>query len=341
MRVVIEIRCGSGTGRKALLAAGQVLKVGRTQWADFTVDEDGHMSGVHFSLQTDRGVCFIEDLGSSNGTRLNGQPLGARTALRSGDKIDAGRTGFVVHIEADDTELDVADETLARPDVPPPTMPAVSLPLPDGQPVLYTVESCDSGLTLCRGETDPLSAASVAVLLAQAYQPYFIVDFRNLTGVIPEEIESPDFLFDWLDPAAAVLASPIVLSGEEYAAWPELIEQGWGEDAIICLFSKQEKPAVLEHLRHCIRPKEQADGTRKGAILGFCWPSVMAPLLSNYKPKPVEDLLAGIEAVLVELPDLPITWQVYGHESIVSVLDGLGFTREEPEEEPPPEEEES
>ena len=132
---------------------------------------------------------------------------------------------------------------------------------------------------------------------------------------------------------AVDIAHPTLFAFVETEIWPTLLGEGWGEDSVICLFSMQEKAPLLEHLRRSLRPKEKEGGDNgRGAILGYCWPSVMAPLLSHYLPDAVEQLLTGIEAVLVELPDLPITWQVYGGEQVAAVLDGLGFVRQEPPE---------
>jgi pSer/pThr/pTyr-binding forkhead associated (FHA) protein len=327
MRVVLEILSGFGVGRKALLGAGQILRVGRTEWADLSVPKDGHMSGVHFALESDQNGCYVEDLGSSNGTLLNGRPLAVRTALQNGDQITAGKTTFAVQIEgapAGDTILREGDS----PDSPKRRdAAAVAVPAGRAQGATYTAERCDSGLTLCRGETDQIQPEGVATLLAQAYQPYLIVDLRKLGIPLPEELESPDYLFDFLEPAVAAAVSPVVVSQQDYPAWPRLIEEGWGEDAVVCLFSMQEKTPVLEHLRRSLRPHQHgADGSR--TMLGYCWPSVMAPLLSHFTPEGVERLLTGIEAVLVELPDLPITWQVYGGEQVATVLEECGFIRQ-------------
>jgi hypothetical protein len=149
-------------------------------------------------------------------------------------------------------------------------------------------------------------------------------------------------LFDWLEPHAAAVASPVVLSADDLAEWPALIERGWGKDAVICLFSEQPKPALLAHLRQAIRAKPQREDLG-GGIVGFCWPSVMAMLLAHGAPAFVRRLLSGIDAVLLELPDLPETWQLYGGPRVAELLDELGLTREAPEPATgqPPEPEES
>ncbi len=323
MRVILEVSSGPSAGQKVLLRASQALQVGRTEWADLAVPHDGRMSGLHFALETDGVACYLEDLGSSNGTLLNGRPVAQRTVLRNGDEIRAGDTVFLLHTEGD------APETvkLAAREA------AAAAPRPATAEVSYTVETCDSGLTLCRGSVDDVSPADLAALVGEKIPLYLIVDFKKLEAPLPNELETAEHvLFDWLEPSAAVNVSPLVFSPEEFADWPALVEEGWGNDAVICLFCGQPKPELMSHLRRSLRAQPGQSDPSAG-IVGYCWPSVMAPLLSHYAAESVERLLTGIEAVLVELPDLPETWQLYGRDSLADLLDQLGFVKEPSEEE--------
>jgi len=58
---------------------------------------DPGISRRHFEVQWDGSVCRVSDLGSSNGTRVNGQLVGS-AMLRDGDRIDAGETSFRIEI---------------------------------------------------------------------------------------------------------------------------------------------------------------------------------------------------------------------------------------------------
>jgi len=324
MRIILEVLSGASAGRKTVLASGQVLRVGRTGFADFTISDDGHLSGVHFAVETDNTACYVQDLGSSNGTLLNGQPLAERNVLRDGDEIRAGSTRFVVHAEGDAPEEAVA----AAAAIP---SPPAARPTPGAVKVPYTAETCDSGLTLCRGEVEDLPPAALAEMLGRKVPLYLIVDFKKLGDLPPEELESADnMLFEWLDASTAAALSPLVISPGDFADWPTLIEQGWGNDAVVCLFSQQEKPDLLAQLRANLRI--QPAGDSGGGIVGYCWPSVMAPLLAHYTPEFVQRLLNDIDAVLVEFPDLPLTWQVFGREQVVDLLDELGLVRSPSEE---------
>ena len=50
------------------------------------------VSGLHARIVADANVCYVEDLGSTNGTRVNGLALGPkeRRALQGGEKIEIG-----------------------------------------------------------------------------------------------------------------------------------------------------------------------------------------------------------------------------------------------------------
>ncbi len=365
MRVVVEVTSGPVAGRKIVLGANQAVQVGRTEWADAAFPHDGQMSGVHFLLETDKLSCYLKDVGSTNGTFVNGRRVAERVLLGEGDKILAGQTPFVVRLEGAVPEQPApAVPSLAVPSaavefkldevhaaagpapvgagptfVPPPaggTVPRVGAgplpPAPGPAKVTYTVEKCDSGLTLCRGTIAEIPPADLAVQLCEALPAYLIVDFQHLGAPRPPELTSPNYLFDWLDPAAAAIASPVVIGQDDLLTWPALVEQGWGNDAVICLYSRQEKAALLDHLRRACRARGRP-GAQGGALLGYCWPSVLPMLLAHSTPRFVVDLLAGIDAVLVELPDLPETWQVYGSGQVVTLLEQLGFRQRAAEQE--------
>jgi pSer/pThr/pTyr-binding forkhead associated (FHA) protein len=71
--------------------------------ADFTVGrqgklviDDGFASGHHARFRLVRGLWYVEDLGSTNGTSLNGLRIHATQLLKKGDKIKIGHTVMVV-----------------------------------------------------------------------------------------------------------------------------------------------------------------------------------------------------------------------------------------------------
>jgi pSer/pThr/pTyr-binding forkhead associated (FHA) protein len=71
--------------------------------ADFTVGRQGELviddefaSGRHARFRLVRGLWYVQDLGSTNGTSLNGLRIHATQLLRKGDKVRIGHTVMVV-----------------------------------------------------------------------------------------------------------------------------------------------------------------------------------------------------------------------------------------------------
>jgi pSer/pThr/pTyr-binding forkhead associated (FHA) protein len=71
--------------------------------ADFTVGRQGELviddefaSGRHARFRLVRGLWYVQDLGSTNGTSLNGLRIHANQLLRKGDKVRIGHTVMVV-----------------------------------------------------------------------------------------------------------------------------------------------------------------------------------------------------------------------------------------------------
>ena len=83
------------------LLPGTLKTMGRAPRADFVVDA-ALVSRVHcrFTLNQ-RNELELEDLGSTNGTFVNGKKVGKAT-LSDGDKLTVGRVQFVANAESDD-----------------------------------------------------------------------------------------------------------------------------------------------------------------------------------------------------------------------------------------------
>ena len=315
MRVELNIVAGPEAGRVIRVSARELLHVGRTDRADVALAADSKLSQVHFEIETDGEFCRLRDAGSANGTFVNGQPV-TSYILKPGDKIAAGDTVLVVKIEggADPSQIAAAQKTAVT--AAPPVLPKGK------NKITLTRETCQTGLALFRGQVEQIDPARVAQVLAQRFPLYLIVDFRKLGASIPAEVTHPDYLFDWLPHEARPVASPIVLSGAEFEKSFDVVAEGWDRDAVVTLFSRSPKAELLANLR----ARSRADGD---SVVGLCWPSVLAPLLMYYKAEMVRGLLAGIDAVLVEFPDLDETWQVFADEPFGGILEELGFVFEE------------
>ena len=69
---------------------GEELTVGRAAGCQVTLD-DSYVSQLHARVYTRDGELYVEDLGSTNGTRVNGVRVSER-ALEDGDEVMFGNT---------------------------------------------------------------------------------------------------------------------------------------------------------------------------------------------------------------------------------------------------------
>jgi pSer/pThr/pTyr-binding forkhead associated (FHA) protein len=68
------------------------ITVGRSSGADIPLAGDTFVSSRHARIWAEAGALWLEDLGSTNGTVVNGQTVSARTRLAPGDRVQIGRT---------------------------------------------------------------------------------------------------------------------------------------------------------------------------------------------------------------------------------------------------------
>lgn len=82
------------------LLPGEVRTIGRAAGAQFIVDAP-LVSRLHCRLTfTPGGTLEVEDLGSTNGTIVNDQPIAGATSLAQGDLLRIGRVAFAVGRES-------------------------------------------------------------------------------------------------------------------------------------------------------------------------------------------------------------------------------------------------
>jgi hypothetical protein len=77
----------------AALSLEPATSLGRVAGNTIVID-DPHTSARHAELRFARGQWWLRDLGSSNGTFLNDEPVRAVVGVRPGDVIQCGRVRF-------------------------------------------------------------------------------------------------------------------------------------------------------------------------------------------------------------------------------------------------------
>jgi pSer/pThr/pTyr-binding forkhead associated (FHA) protein len=74
---------------------GTPAVVGRSDDADIVLD-DSYASDFHFRIGQQDGKIVLSDLGSTNGTYVNGRRVTVPTTLTKGDSVQIGKTIFEV-----------------------------------------------------------------------------------------------------------------------------------------------------------------------------------------------------------------------------------------------------
>jgi phosphoserine phosphatase RsbU/P len=86
-----ELQILSPDGKNRMIPLeGDRICLGRSTTVELSYPNDSGLSRQHMVLERDGNGWAVTDLGSKNGTMLNGKPVTARTPLNSGDRIMAG-----------------------------------------------------------------------------------------------------------------------------------------------------------------------------------------------------------------------------------------------------------
>ena len=85
----------SGASKERLIS--DELVIGRGHGCEINT-EDYYVSGRHCRIILNGTKLFIEDMGSTNGTFLNGNKVTQRQEIRDNDTISMGNTGYLLHI---------------------------------------------------------------------------------------------------------------------------------------------------------------------------------------------------------------------------------------------------
>jgi len=89
------------------------ISFGRTTDNTFSFSDNTNISRNHARIEFKDGAFMLTDLGSSNGTTVNGQPIAGETALNDGDFITIGNSVIVEFIIEDDTPENAEDDSEA------------------------------------------------------------------------------------------------------------------------------------------------------------------------------------------------------------------------------------
>ena len=187
------------------IAVGSELVLGRHRDCGLQI-KTGGASRQHAKLGcTAEGRYWIEDLGSANGTRVNGKKIEHRTILRSGDRITIGEAELTFHGESDRSARTEAA-------VPSPPAPRTPTPRPEAKAKAKSSAGSEpSHRPITR--THPREPFKPAKLLEKLIDGYRILEILG-TGTVSTVYKARQLSLDRpvgfkvIDPSIASAASP-------------------------------------------------------------------------------------------------------------------------------------
>jgi hypothetical protein len=102
-----------------MLSGQQRVTVGKATSNLVSLDHDGTVSRLHAVLENLGQAWSIRDLGSRNGTFINGEKISAERVLRSGDELRVGQSRLVFWEVKESADPSAKDETLTAGPAPP------------------------------------------------------------------------------------------------------------------------------------------------------------------------------------------------------------------------------
>jgi hypothetical protein len=107
------------SGRELVALSGQRVTVGKASTNIVALEHDATVSRLHAVLENLGHAWSIRDMGSRNGTYLNGEKISAERVLRSGDELRIGTSRLVFWEVRETGEPAAKDVTVAAGPAPP------------------------------------------------------------------------------------------------------------------------------------------------------------------------------------------------------------------------------
>ncbi len=105
MRVTLHVVAGPQTGRDFTFDQHDTFMIGRSEDSQFCLPQDRYFSRHHCIIEIAPPQAFLRDLGSTNGTYVNGMRVDT-AYLKSGDRIQGGETILEVAVSTGVDEFD-------------------------------------------------------------------------------------------------------------------------------------------------------------------------------------------------------------------------------------------
>lgn len=134
MPITLTVTEGPHVGQTFSFKGHDTFLVGRSKRAHFRLPaKDRYFSRIHFLVEVNPPQCRLTDMGSRNGTHVNGQRV-QQASLKDGDQIRAGKTVLQVSMVNGSVDISLppsqsTPSTLIPPsEIPAPILPEASVP---------------------------------------------------------------------------------------------------------------------------------------------------------------------------------------------------------------------
>ncbi len=280
MIVILEAISGPIIGRRIEVHVGAILRIGRTGKADYAIAEDGYLSGSHFAVECDGAQCRIRDLGSSNGTFVNGSRI-TEQVVREGDSVVAGGSTFRIHVD----EL--------------PSITGVGFPRvgTSAAPIAVAAQTLAGAGHLLGWNTGytPAETALLATLFGPGEQVYAILD-ASRDSRIRAFLESSGEKHLALDSPDGTLAFLVALPAEARLVHV-LIKDGWGQGWGFYATSKADLEQVLAHFAKFVTLRASSG---EPLTFRFWDPRVTRAMVPAMSPQEASAFFGPCERIVVE-----------------------------------------
>jgi hypothetical protein len=262
-RLILQVKWGPQASRKAVVEPGQVLRVGRAVEAGLSLEHDASLSEAHFEVGWDGRSGWLRDLGSAQGTRVDGQ------------RVDRGEVGHGTWVRAGSTDWCVYVERAT----PPP----------------------EEGLQEEAGRQ--ARAGAVLALLRQERLPLFAVldaaRDRRVLQLLRESVEECRSLYEGTEGEVLEEQAPHLVHLPPGSELLELlVREGWGKSWGVYLTCTLPLLEVRRHLRKLLRVR--LEGREGWYYLRFYDPRVLRALWPTCGEAQRQQLLGPLRSLVLE-----------------------------------------
>jgi hypothetical protein len=286
MLVILEAVSGPVAGRRIEVRAGNILRVGRTTRSDYAIGEDSYLSSQHFSVECDGAQCRVRDLGSSNGTFVNGNKI-SEQLVTEGDSLVAGGSMFTVHIEASPSQPTTAEMQALGKTAPTPIYTAIHTGV---QPPKPAAPAAPAWPGFSRGQSLLLDT-----LYGKGEYVFAVLDCSR-DSRIPAFLDASGERYLGIDPLARVQTC-VVTPHPQSRLLDVMIKDGWGRGWCSYFTGQCSLEEACSHLSGYVTLY-----TQRGQPLTFRYwdPRVLRALVPQMSPEEAAAFWGPFTRIIVE-----------------------------------------